>query len=221
MTPVLVGYGQVNQDAHAADPVEPVALMAAAAQAAAGPRVLHAVDAIRVVNLLSWRYRDPGLLLGQADRRAGSRHPIHRRRRERAAIAGQSGLPGYPARGRRRGAAGRRRDLANPETAQGQRCSPRLDDAGRGRAVGTRFRRRGRDGGRGGTTDRPGIAVGRVPALRGGVAGLSRRVVGGAPAPHRRVVGTVQRPSPNTTRTRGATRPGRPTRSGSHAPTTG
>src|SRR6478609_1934365 len=39
--------------------------MEAAARAAADPRVLEAVDAVRVVNLLSWRYRDPGLLLAQ------------------------------------------------------------------------------------------------------------------------------------------------------------
>ena len=64
-TPVLVGYGQVNQRDDAAEAKEPVALMAEAARAAADPRVLAAVDAIRVVNLLSWRYRDPGLLLGQ------------------------------------------------------------------------------------------------------------------------------------------------------------
>jgi acetyl-CoA C-acetyltransferase len=64
-TPVLVGYGQVNQRDSTPDPVEPVALMAAAAREAADPRVLHAVDAIRVVNLLSWRYRDPGLMLGE------------------------------------------------------------------------------------------------------------------------------------------------------------
>lgn len=63
-TPVLVGYGQVNQRTE--DPsVEPVDLMAAAAREAADPRVLEAVDAVRVVNLLSWRYRDPGLLLAQ------------------------------------------------------------------------------------------------------------------------------------------------------------
>ncbi|MDG4666862.1 acetyl-CoA acetyltransferase [Mycobacterium sp. 236(2023)] len=63
-TPVLVGYGQVNQRTE--DPsVEPVDLMVAAARAAADPRVLEAVDAVRVVNLLSWRYRDPGLLLAQ------------------------------------------------------------------------------------------------------------------------------------------------------------
>ncbi|CAN5865633.1 acetyl-CoA acetyltransferase [soil metagenome] len=64
-TPVLVGYGQVNQREDAAAAVDPVALMAAAARNAADARVLAAVDAIRVVNLLSWRYRDPGLLLGE------------------------------------------------------------------------------------------------------------------------------------------------------------
>ena len=63
-TPVLIGYGQVNQRDER-DDVEPVELMAAAARQAADPRVLAAVDAVRVVNLFSARYRDPGLLLGQ------------------------------------------------------------------------------------------------------------------------------------------------------------
>jgi acetyl-CoA C-acetyltransferase len=62
-TPVIVGVGQVNQREEAPD-VEPVDLMALAARQAADPRVLQALDSIRVVNLLSWRYRDPGLLLG-------------------------------------------------------------------------------------------------------------------------------------------------------------
>jgi acetyl-CoA C-acetyltransferase len=43
---------------------EPIDLMVGAARRAAAARVLEAVDAIRVVNVLSWRYRDPGLLLG-------------------------------------------------------------------------------------------------------------------------------------------------------------
>ena len=61
---MLIGYGQVNQhDDHPG--VEPVDLMVAAARAAADPRVLEAVDSVRVVNVLSWRYRDPGLLLAQ------------------------------------------------------------------------------------------------------------------------------------------------------------
>ena len=51
--------------------------MVAAARAAADPRVLEAVDSVRVVNLLSWRYRDPGLLLAQRIRaRQGGRPAI-------------------------------------------------------------------------------------------------------------------------------------------------
>jgi acetyl-CoA C-acetyltransferase len=77
-TPVLVGYGQVNHHDEAtgqANTLEPVDLMAAAAREAADPRVLEAVDAIRVVNILSARYRDAGLLLGQ---RIGADHPTTR-----------------------------------------------------------------------------------------------------------------------------------------------
>lgn len=66
-TPVLIGYGQVNHRDEI-DPntrsVEPVDLMGGAARQAANSRVLEAVDSIRVVNVLSARYRDPGLLLG-------------------------------------------------------------------------------------------------------------------------------------------------------------
>ena len=63
-TPVIIGVGQVNQRDESPE-VEPVDLMASAAREAADPRVLQALDSIRVVNLLSWRYRDPGLLLGE------------------------------------------------------------------------------------------------------------------------------------------------------------
>lgn len=63
-TPVLIGYGQVNHREDTPD-IEPVDLMAAAAREAADAQVIAAVDSIRVVNLLSARYRDPGLLLGQ------------------------------------------------------------------------------------------------------------------------------------------------------------
>jgi acetyl-CoA C-acetyltransferase len=67
-TPVLIGYGQVNHrdEIDPATPsVEPVDLMAAAAREAAESRVIEAVDSIRVVNVLSAHYRDPGLLLGE------------------------------------------------------------------------------------------------------------------------------------------------------------
>lgn len=61
---MLIGYGQVNQ--YEVNPsAEPVDLTTEAARRAADPRVLQAVDSVRVVNLLSWRYRDPGLLLAQ------------------------------------------------------------------------------------------------------------------------------------------------------------
>jgi hypothetical protein len=53
---VLVGTGQVNQRDEAAEAVDPVELMALAAHCAGEAAVLKAVDAIRVVNLLSWRY---------------------------------------------------------------------------------------------------------------------------------------------------------------------
>jgi acetyl-CoA C-acetyltransferase len=74
-TPVLVGYGQVNQ--HESDPaVEPIDLMEQAARVATDPRVLEAVDSVRIVNLLSWRYPNPGLLLAERIRapRAESRY---------------------------------------------------------------------------------------------------------------------------------------------------
>jgi hypothetical protein len=63
-TPVVVGYGQVNQRDENPS-VEPIDLMVAAARAAADPRVLEAVDSVRIVSVLSWRYRDPGRLLAQ------------------------------------------------------------------------------------------------------------------------------------------------------------
>lgn len=63
-TPVIIGAGQVNQRTTTEEGVDPVALMAQAVRRAAEPHVLRAVDSIRVVNLLSWRYRDPGRLLG-------------------------------------------------------------------------------------------------------------------------------------------------------------
>ncbi|MGE5694591.1 MAG: acetyl-CoA acetyltransferase [Candidatus Sericytochromatia bacterium] len=63
-TPVLIGSGQVNQYDEAEAP-DPVGLIALAARAAADARVLESVDAIRIVRMLSWRYRDPGLLLGE------------------------------------------------------------------------------------------------------------------------------------------------------------
>ncbi len=68
-TPVLVGVGQVTH--HAAgldDALAPVELMARAVEAASADAGLSAVpspDAVRVVSLLSWRYRDPARFVAE------------------------------------------------------------------------------------------------------------------------------------------------------------
>lgn len=75
-TPVLVGGGQVTRRA---DPLEPVDLIARAAELAAEESgsgdLLRDVDSVLVIGLLSWRYRDPGALvaerIGARPRRTG------------------------------------------------------------------------------------------------------------------------------------------------------
>lgn len=67
-TPVIVGAGQcTNRVDRGDEAVEPVDLIARAAEAAAadsgGRHVLAAIDSIRVVKMLSWRYQDPGALV--------------------------------------------------------------------------------------------------------------------------------------------------------------
>ncbi|HEX9260202.1 MAG TPA: acetyl-CoA acetyltransferase, partial [Acidimicrobiales bacterium] len=68
-TPVVVGSGQVVQRASGLDDARsPVELMAEAVDAAAadaGLAGVPAVDAIRVVQLLSWRYRDPARFVAE------------------------------------------------------------------------------------------------------------------------------------------------------------
>lgn len=72
---MIIGGGQVNQRTADGDPaLEPVDLIVAAARKASesaglpsdsGRGALAAVDSVRIVSLLSWRYRDPGALVGQ------------------------------------------------------------------------------------------------------------------------------------------------------------
>ncbi|HEY8061046.1 MAG TPA: hypothetical protein VID94_19920, partial [Acidimicrobiales bacterium] len=69
-TPVLVGVGQLNHRVdQGADALEPVVLLEEAARRAEGDAggqgVLAALDSIRVVSILSWRYGDPGRLLAE------------------------------------------------------------------------------------------------------------------------------------------------------------
>ena len=68
-TPVLVGAGQLVQKVAPEEALEPVAMIAEAARRAAedagAPALLGAVDSVRVVSLLSWRYADPGALIAE------------------------------------------------------------------------------------------------------------------------------------------------------------
>lgn len=64
--PVLVGSGQVNEREGGVEPVDLIAHAAKiAAQDAGSMRLLDRVDAVRVVGMLSWRYRDPGRLVAE------------------------------------------------------------------------------------------------------------------------------------------------------------
>jgi len=66
-TPVLIGAGQVHH--RDGDAPEPVDLLAEAARRAVddcgAPRVLQAIASVRVVNMLSRRYPDPGALVAE------------------------------------------------------------------------------------------------------------------------------------------------------------
>ncbi len=136
-TPVLVGYGQVNHRDEidpATRSVEPVDLMVAAARQAADSRVLEAVDSVRVVNVLSAHYRDPALLLGAAHRRRRLHHAVQPGRRQRAAVAGQPGVPGYPAGPGRAWCCLPAPKPGAPAGAESQGRQTRVDGAGRVRA---------------------------------------------------------------------------------------
>lgn len=67
-TPVIIGVGQHSQRTdRGEDELEPVDLMARAATKAladAGGVTADAIDSIRTVSLLSWRYANPGRVLG-------------------------------------------------------------------------------------------------------------------------------------------------------------
>ena len=65
-TPVLVGGGQINNRDGGREPVDLIADAAHRAAAQAGSaRLLELVDSVRIVGLLSWKYRDPGALVGE------------------------------------------------------------------------------------------------------------------------------------------------------------
>ncbi len=70
-TPVVIGAGQVSErpddPAHAREPIDLLAAAARAADTDAGASrsVLAALDTVAVVDIVSWKYPDPGALLGR------------------------------------------------------------------------------------------------------------------------------------------------------------
>jgi acetyl-CoA C-acetyltransferase len=65
-TPVVVGGGQLNQRDNPVEPVNMIVEAARRASADAGaPGLAEAVESVRIVGILSWRYRDPGRLVGE------------------------------------------------------------------------------------------------------------------------------------------------------------
>ncbi|MBS9375029.1 acetyl-CoA acetyltransferase [Rhodococcus sp. B50] len=65
-TPILVGSGQICERDGGVEPIELMVRAARAAAADAGAeKLLELVDSVRVVGLLSWRYRDPGALVAE------------------------------------------------------------------------------------------------------------------------------------------------------------
>jgi acetyl-CoA C-acetyltransferase len=65
--PVIVGVGEItDRPKEIADGLEPLALLEQAlqrAEADSGARLLGEIDSLDIVNFLSWRYRDPEILL--------------------------------------------------------------------------------------------------------------------------------------------------------------
>jgi acetyl-CoA C-acetyltransferase len=69
-TPIIVGSGQLNQRTDRGEPsLEPVDLVVEAARAAAddsgATAIVPAIDSVRIISMLSWRYRDPGALVAE------------------------------------------------------------------------------------------------------------------------------------------------------------
>ena len=68
--PIIVGVGQITQRPGAERPLEPLGLMVAASRAAeadaAAPGLLQSIDALRVINVLSWPSKAPAHDLAKA-----------------------------------------------------------------------------------------------------------------------------------------------------------
>ena len=218
-TPVIVGAGQVNERLDNPE-LEPVDLMAMAAREAADRGCCKAVDAIRVVNLLSWRYRDPGLLLAA---KIGAKAPAtsYTGAGGNTPVAGESGLPGHPA---------GRTDVVLLAGAETWRTRKRLQNNGirphwtrQDDSVAVPPGAESEVPMAGPAEDHVGLLLPShvYPMFRAGVADRQRREQRRAPPPDRRAVGPVQRGGRGQPARPGAGSRSRPRRSGSPARTTG
>lgn len=76
-TPILVGGGQLNQRENPVEPVDMIVQAARLAEIDAGaPGLAEHAESIRIIGMLSWRYLDPGLLMGER-LKAPVRHTVY------------------------------------------------------------------------------------------------------------------------------------------------
>ncbi len=129
-TPVLIGAGQLSQRVdRGADVLEPVDLLVEALRRAevdsGGRGVLARADSVRVARMLSWRYGDPGALVGRARGRQPAPDDVHGHGRQLRPVAGEPLGRRHRRRPGRRGA--RRRGggvaLADPGEGRGPRAA--------------------------------------------------------------------------------------------------
>ena len=127
----------------------------------------------------------PGAAARATHRRRPIHHPIQRYRRQCPTDTGQPGLRGHPTGSRRRGAGGRRGDVANPNATARRRAAADLHRAGRLDSAARRQRRERADG-RGcrdpHQTGPPGV---HLPDVRAGAAGQHGGVGRRPSPPHR------------------------------------
>ena len=104
--------------------------------------ILSAIDSVRIVSLLSWRYRDPGALVAERLGAAVAPHRRHAAGRQQSAVAGEPHGARHRRRPSRRRAHRRRRGVAHADVVPGRPAIDRLDGAGRFGARGRGHRRR-------------------------------------------------------------------------------
>ena len=195
--PVVVGVGQTSQREPADTAKPPIELLEAAARARPRPtparRCSRRADIVAVVQIVSWRYPDPGALLARRLGIDAAPHRGHDGRWQQPAAARQRVRRTHPARRVRRRAHRRRREHVHPlaRPPRTPRRAPLGDGRRRALLVGDRRRPTGNE--RRGDAPRCGRADARVPAVRDRAAGRGRAQHRRAPAARRRALVHVRR----------------------------